>query len=95
MVIIVSKDTSEKLVTQMLDLPMEKVMRMFWGPTAQTVVGILTEHQALCVCVRELSAQVLQPFLSCSFVIQIISCSGSLVLLKQEDGCSSLIHLAQ
>ena len=50
MVIIVSKYTNEKLVTQMLDLPMEKVMRMFWGPTAQTVVGILTEHQALCVC---------------------------------------------
>lgn len=63
MVIIVSKDTSEKLVTQMLDLPMEKVMRMFWGPTAQAVVGILVlRHQALCVCVRELSAQVLQPF---------------------------------
>ena len=50
MVIIVSKYTNEKLVTQMLDLPIEKVMRMFWGPTAQTVVGILTEHQALCVC---------------------------------------------
>jgi len=50
MVIIVSKYTNEKLVNQMLDLPMEKVMRMFWGPIAQMVVGILTEHQALCVC---------------------------------------------
>ena len=50
MVIIVSKYTNEKLVTQMLDLPMENVMRMFWGPIAQMVVGILTEHQALYVC---------------------------------------------